>query len=116
MLDKIKQLYNKPKLTKTDRAWIIEQAKIYNISINTNCSSCYKDTLLLLQYEYERAKVASERSAIVDDNRKYILKEGVDIIFGTIRVNELTLTDELGEYLIKRGMPTRYFAKYEDNR
>ena len=46
-----------------------------------------------------------------EDPRKYILKPGVDVYFGSIRVNETTLTDELAEYILARGFMRKYFLK-----
>ena len=58
-----------------------------------------------------KTKEAEENAA--SDTRRFILKPGVDVYFGNIRVNEATLTDELAERILERGFAADYFVKCE---
>ena len=97
---------------KKDKAYIEGLCATYYVKLNKKCSSCYTDAILILIKKITEENLPKKETAITD-SRKYILKEGVDVWFGSIRVNAVTLTDELAERIIARGFPTRYFDKYE---
>lgn len=105
-----KRVVNKKTLTRKEREQIIELCTKYNIKLNTNCLNCYIDACISI---YNLLKNDKKITTATTDSRKYILKEGVDVWFGSIRVNAVTLTDELAEKIIAKGFPTRYFEKYE---
>ena len=94
-IEKLKELYRNKSLSKKDK----------------KCSSCYSDAILILIKKITEENLPKKETAT--DKRKYILKSGVDVWFGSIRVNVVTLTDELAEKIIARGFPTRYFDKIE---
>lgn len=74
---------------------------------NTRCRSCYYDAACecVIRMRDENSETRE------DDGRRYILRKGVDLLFGDIRVNAATMTDELAERIIARGFETKYFAK-----
>ena len=111
-IEKLKELYRNKTLSKKDKAYIEGLCSTYDVKINKNCSSCYSDAILILIKKITEENLPKKETATTD-NRKYILKSGVDVWFGSIRVNAVTLTDELAEKIIARGFPTRYFEKYE---
>jgi hypothetical protein len=49
----------------------------------------------------------------VADGRAYVLRKGVDVIFGGIRINEATITDDLARKVLARGFERKYFVKCE---
>ena len=116
-IEKLKEIYRKKTLSKAtlskkDKAYIEGLCSTYDVKLNKKCSSCYSDAILILIKKITEENLPKKETATTD-NRKYILKSGVDVWFGSIRVNAVTLTDELAEKIIARGFPTRYFDKYE---
>ena len=118
-IEKLKEIYKKKTLSKAtlskkDKAYIEELCTAYDVHLNKKCSSCYSDAILILIKKITEENLPKkETGTATTDSRKYILKSGVDVWFGSIRVNAVTLTDELAERIIARGFPTRYFEKYE---
>ena len=111
-IEKLKELYRNKTLSKKDKAYIEGLCSTYDVKLNKKCSSCYSDAILILIKKITEENLPKKETATTD-NRKYILKSGVDVWFGSIRVNEVTLTDDLAQKIIARGFPTRYFEKYE---
>lgn len=111
-IEKLKELYRNKNLSKKDKAYIEGLCLTYDVKLNKKCSSCYSDAILILIKKITEENLPKKETATTD-NRKYILKSGVDVWFGSIRVNAVTLTDELAEKIIARGFPVRYFEKYE---
>ena len=111
-IEKLKELYRNKSLSKKDKTYIEMLCATYYVKLNKKCSSCYSDAILILIKKITEENLPKKETATTDD-RKYILKSGVDVWFGSIRVNAVTLTDELAEKIIARGFPTRYFDKYE---
>lgn len=97
-------------LKKEDRERVQEIANQLGVTIHvkTRCKDCYADAIILL-YREVNGRLAAE--AAENDERSYILRPGVDVIFGRIRVNEATITDELAERLIARGFERKFFVK-----
>ena len=111
-IEKLKELYRSKSLSKKDKAYIEGLCSTYDVKLNKKCSSCYSDAILILIKKITEENLPKKETATTD-NRKYILKSGVDVWFGSIRVNAVTLTDDLAERIIARGFPTRYFEKIE---
>ena len=118
-IEKLKEIYKKKTLSKAtlskkDKAYIEGLCATYYVKLNKKCSSCYSDAILILIKKITEENLPKKETATaITDNRKYILKSGVDVWFDSIRVNAVTLTDELAERIIARGFPTRYFEKIE---
>ena len=113
-IEKLKELYRNKSLSKKDKAYIEGLCTDYDVKLNKKCSSCYSDAILILIKKITEENLPkNETETATTDSRKYILKSGVDVWFGSIRVNAVTLTDELAEKIIARGFPVRYFDKYE---
>ena len=111
-IEKLKELYRNKTLSKKDKAYIEGLCSTYDVKLNKKCSSCYSDAILILIKKITEENLPKKETATTD-NRKYILKSGVDVWFGSIRVNAVTLTDDLAQRIIARGFPTRYFEKFE---
>ena len=109
-IEKLKEIYHKT-LSKKDKAYIEGLCSNYDVKLNKKCSSCYSDAILILIKKITEENLPKKETAT--DKRKYILKSGVDVWFGSTRVNAVTLTDDLAEKIIARGFPTRYFEKIE---
>ena len=111
-IEKLKELYRNKSLSKKDKAYIEMLCATYYVKLNKKCSSCYSDAILILIKKITEENLPKKETATTD-SRKYILKSGVDVWFGSTRVNEVTLTDDLAQRIIAMGFPTRYFDKYE---
>ena len=111
-IEKLKELYRNKTLSKNDKTYIEMLCATYYVKLNKKCSSCYTDAILILIKKITEENLPKKETATTD-NKKYILKSGVDVWFGSIRVNAVTLTDELAERIIAKGFPVRYFDKYE---
>ena len=115
-IEKLKELYRNKTLSKKDKTYIEMLCATYYVKLNKKCSSCYSDAILILIKkitEENLPKKETETETATTDDRKYILKSGVDVWFGSIRVNEVTLTDDLAQRIIAKGFPVRYFEKIE---
>ena len=106
-----KELANKETLTTREKRFLKYEAERLGIVpvIYTGCENCYRDLAVQI-YAKEKA------DADADADARFVLNDGVDIIFGRngVRVNAATLTDDIAERLIKAGH-TRLFKKYDTN-
>ena len=100
-----KDLANKGTLTTREKRFLKYEAERLGITpvIYAGCENCYRDLAVQI-YAKEKAEA----------DARFILNDGVDIIFGRngVRVNAATLTDEIAIRLIKAGH-TRLFKKYD---
>ena len=96
-------------MTSDVRAFVRKLAKENGLEIkNTRCKDCYIDTaVLLLRMDCEKEAAPAEKNA----DRRFVLRPGVDVYFGDVRVNADTLPDELAERIIARGFEKKFFAK-----
>ena len=103
----LKTLANQKTFTKEEREFLRAEAERLNVPFEyrRGCRDCYTDLAIQLF-------VLTDKT----ENRKYILKDGVDFYLGVnnnrIRVNAATLTDDLAKKLIAAGYQ-KYFVKYE---
>lgn len=92
-------------ITNDDKAFIRQYASQYGVELpkdKPNCKSCYVDAAVLI---YKAIKDAEPKPT----DRKYVLRDGVDVIWRGIRINEASVTDELAEEWIENGFPKVYF-------
>lgn len=92
-------------VTKADKELIREYASQYGVELpkeKPNCKSCYVDAAVQI---YKAIKDAEPKPT----ERKYVLRDGVDVIWRGIRINEASVTDELAERWIANGFPKVYF-------
>lgn len=76
----------------------------------SGCVKCWHDfAMQCWQKVAERESESELKSAETD--RKYVLKAGVDLYFGNMRINNATITDELAEKIIARGFEKKWFVK-----
>lgn len=112
--NELREIVNTPasKLTADQKAKVREYAQAYGVEFTPKgrCGSCYHDAAMAIfnKIAESEAEVAAET-----DTRRYILRPGVDLWFGNIRVNEATITDALAEEILARGFNPKYFVKCE---
>ena len=106
----LKQLAQETNLTKEqrERVRVIADELGVTLDLKRNCKNCYSDAVILL-YREVQSKLAQDTTT--SDERQYILRPDVDVFFGDVRVNAATLTDELAERLIARGLERKLFIK-----
>lgn len=93
------------KVTNDDKAFIREYASQHGVELpkdKPNCKSCYVDASVLI---YKAIKDAEPKPT----DRKYVLRDGVDVIWRGTRINEASVTDALAEEWIANGFPRAYF-------
>lgn len=114
-LEQLRAVVNKPakQLTEEDRATVEAIAGELGVAFTgrKGCKSCIHDWAIMCAKELEKAPQEQEQEE--KPKRKYKLKAGIDVFFGNIRVNELTLTDELAERLLARGFERKYIEVCE---
>lgn len=114
-LEQLRAVVNKPakQLTEEDRATVEAIAGELGVTFTgrKGCKSCIHDWAIMCAKELEKEPQEQEQEE--KPKRKYKLKAGIDVFFGNIRVNELTLTDELAERLLARGFERKYIEVCE---
>ena len=104
---------NAVQLTASDKQMIREAAAAVGIEFEpkSRCTSCYRDVAVQILVALKQFEAPADTEPT--DGRRYILRPGVDLLFGDIRVNEATMNDALAEKIIARGFNKKYFAKCE---
>lgn len=107
IIDKLREIAEKTanKVSAEDKQFIRSLASQYNVQLpkdKPNCKSCYVDAAVQI---WKKIK----ESEPIPSERKYVLRDGVDVIWNGIRINEASCTDELAEQWIKGGFPKLYF-------
>ncbi len=115
---RLQQIANKPasEFTADDRNFVRECAKAFGIPFDpkTRCKDCYKDAAVACyNITKEDAAHAEAEQPAKESAPRYVLRAGVDVYFGKIRVNAATITDELAERIIAKGFDRKFFVKCE---
>lgn len=125
--NELREIVNKPatKLTKEDKAYLSDAATRAGVDAtvtNPRCGTCWHELALKIYDAIAKKEEQSGEQPQPEETKeaepRYVLKKGVDVIFGKVgrvgvRVNALTLTDELGDKLIAAGFPKKYFERCE---
>lgn len=101
--EKMKALAEKGKLTAKEREFVVKYAVENGIQLNTLCKDCYRDAAIQLYSIYKPKEEAKENGSA------YQLRDGLDVLFNGLRINEATLTDKLAKRILKQGFPERFF-------
>lgn len=94
-------------LSNSDKDFLLKAGLQVGVLKNGTCKRCWHDYAM----QVWRALDAEHQEG--QDTREYVLRDGVDVFFGNIRVNDATLTDELAHYLVEHGFNRKYFKKCE---
>lgn len=101
-------------VTAEDMAYISELSDDLAVPFNpktTRCRSCYTDQAVVL---YSHLHSDEDESATDGEKsgRAYVLRKGLDVYFGSMRVNAATIdTDEKAERLLQMGFARKFFDK-----
>lgn len=106
---RIREIINTPAsmLSNSDKDFLLKAGLQVGVLKNGTCKRCWHDYAM----QVWRALDAEHQEG--QDTREYVLRDGVDVFFGNIRVNDATLTDELAHYLVEHGFNRKYFKKCE---
>ena len=115
---RLQQIANKPakELTADDRDLVRECAKAFGIPLDpqTRCKDCYKDAAVACYNAIKEDTAPAEAEKPAEKSApRYVLRAGVDVYFGKIRVNAATISDELAEQIIAKGFDRKFFVKCE---
>lgn len=109
----LRDIVNTPasKLTDDDKLLLLNIAESLGLERKgkSGCKKCWHD-LAMTCWEKVTEEEQDEQG---DGCRKYKLKKGVDLWFGSVRVNSATMTDELAERILAKGFEKKYFEKCE---
>lgn len=111
-MEELKELFNVEALTDKQKSRVREIAAGLGVDISyvdSGCGTC-KD-------RWRDAIVACYNVSVVKENlntdARYVLRSGVDVLFGGKRVNALNMSDEYAEELIFAGFPPQLFARID---
>lgn len=109
-IERLRAIVNAKTMNKDDRQFVNNLCEELNEPKpkKASCRACWLEVSLNL---YRRLNEGKDEDIAKNTERKYILRSGVDLFFGNIRVNEATLTDEMAERILARGFERKYFAK-----
>ena len=109
-IEALRRIVNAKAMTAGDKALILEICDEQGIArpAKKNCRACWIETALVC---YNALTQSAPK--LPKNGQRYVLKSGVDVLFGSVRVNEATLTDELAEKLLARGFDRKFFDKCE---
>lgn len=97
----------KEPLTERQRADIIAMSVQMGVEFNplSGCPNCYRDQVHILW------RKLAEQEVLQTSKRKYLLREGVDVVFKGVRINAATLTDKLAAELLSDGFSRHFFLR-----
>lgn len=107
--ERLREICNKAvkELTSEDIEFVTTLAGFHNVDIKRRgCKSCIVDAAVAVY----KILTNGEDEEPKDDARKYVLRDGVDVLFNGIRINAATLTDKMAAALIEEGFDTSLFA------
>lgn len=94
------------KTSSEEKTVIAAECRERGIELNTKCPNCYVDAAVLIYSQLPKREQPEETG------RKWILRPGIDVTFGGIRICAATITDELAEDIVARGFSKMLFAIY----
>lgn len=107
-LARLRLIIDAKKAKRDDKDFIEKLADEKGIPLkNRACSSCWIDKATELYI-----LIQSDTETDTEEGR-YVLRKGVDVWFGSIRVNAATLTDELAEQILSAGFERSFFPSYQ---
>lgn len=106
---RIREIINTPAsmLSNRDTYFLLKVGLQVGVLKNGTCKRCWHD------YAMQVWNALDVEQQEEQDTRAYVLRDGVDVLFGNTRVNAATMTDELARYLLDHGFNRKYFKKCE---
>ena len=106
MKEKLLQIFNTKKISVESRQYVLDCCKKIGVDFTpaNRCVECYRDAVAICL-----RKIAEQEA--IDDEKKYILKPNVDIIYKGIRVTTENLTDDVAMQMCKGGLARLFIKK-----
>lgn len=118
LIEQLRAICNAEKITAEQKQLVLSTCKDLGITVaKTNCKSCIFDAAVQCYnalVKQEREKAGADAVAENDTGAQYVLRDGVDVLFGGLRINAATINDELAHAIVARGFSLRWFAKYPE--
>lgn len=92
-------------ITQDDKLYILALAQSLGVE-KSGCKTCpnyFRDLALLIYTNMAKKKTQPKAG------ENWELKEGVDVIFGDVRVNAATIDNAKAEWLDKHGFPRKFW-------
>lgn len=99
-------------LTTSDKAFIEKQSAAYGLEFHpesTLCESCYADQAVIILCTARKQDGEEDQS-----ERKYVLRDGIDVVWKGVRINAELIDDKRAAELIARGFKKKFFAVCPD--
>lgn len=116
-MENLRKIIEKKTLSKADKMLVLEMAQHHEFAyndFNPACGDCYKDLAILLLQHLEQTEV--QAPAPSEEERKILIKKGVDIIVNGVRINSQTIrSDEQARHLLELGLSRKYFDIKEED-
>lgn len=111
IISRVRDIVNKPasELTSDDKLFLQSAAEQVGVEVTgrAGCKKCWHELAMQIAIKLKK-KDQSDQSGSA-----FVLKDGVDLLFGGVRINAATITDDLARRIIARGFPTKYFERCE---
>lgn len=112
LIEQLRAICNAEKITAEQKQLVLDTCKELDIKVaKTNCKSCIFDAAVQCYNALVKQQAANGEES-TEPGVEYVLRDGVDVLFGGLRINAATLTDELARDIVERGFPLRKFSKY----
>lgn len=102
--NELERIARQSRTTQQDKDLVREACRMLDIALptNTRCANCWLDKAMECFVALKKDEPKIER--------KWVLRDGVDVYFQDERINRYTLaSDEMAEELIARGFSKRMF-------
>ena len=105
-INRLRQIANNSDISAMDKRYIVQTSDKLDIPFRprSGCSDCYREQAILLW------RRLSEQEALKDQNRNYLLRAGVDVVWRGIRINATCTDDQLAEY-VEHGFSKSFFLR-----
>lgn len=108
---RVRDIVNKPasELTGEDKLFLQSAAEQVGVEVTsrTGCKKCWHELAMQVAIKLKKHDQSEQ------EERAFVLKDGVDLLFGGVRINAATITDDLARHIIARGFSTKYFERCE---
>lgn len=121
IIDKLREIASKSykQVTDDDKTFIRDLAPRYSVELpkdKPNCKSCYVDAAVMIYKSIkETEKVEQEKSQRAEEESQpnaLRLKNGVDVMWRGIRINEASATPSKLKEWVSKGFPIRFCDGY----
>lgn len=99
------EVVKRGRTTAEEKRVIAAECEARGIGLNAKCANCYIDAAAIIYNQLPEPDPE-------ENGREWVLRDGVDVTFGGIRVCAATITDELADGIVALGFELSFFAKH----